>query len=325
MKLHPDVTSKIVKETFTDLEERFNEVHGDTYDYTKSVFTTKATRLTITCDIHGDFLKSPKAHIEGSGCNPCRISKRATEKIARFREVFIDRANIVHNFKYTYIGEYNGADKHLLMSCPIEGHGEFPQRPNAHLKGQGCPICGDIQKGITQSNYSRDKLVSAVQNIHGDKYTINKEDYHRDGIPMKVYCNFHNNDFLITPTVLLQGGGCQYCGEISKQLARTNNPTCLYYVKIENKYTETVYKIGVTSKPLNERFKGEQFAKDFTVLLQSSYMDRRTVLEFEQEILIKYKSSLLGSNTILAHGTNEIFNKDIVSEIKHYFKRSINE
>lgn len=56
------------------------------------------------------------------------------------KEQFVDKANIVHNFKYKYTTTvYNGATKNVDIICPI--HGIFTQKAYSHLQGHGCPKC----------------------------------------------------------------------------------------------------------------------------------------------------------------------------------------
>lgn len=46
-------------------------VFNNRYNYDKSIYLNNTTDVIITCDIHGDFLKSPKLHLRGVGCNKC--------------------------------------------------------------------------------------------------------------------------------------------------------------------------------------------------------------------------------------------------------------
>jgi hypothetical protein len=55
---------------------------------------------------------------------------------------FIKKAIITHDNKYNYeLVEYKNSLTKIKIICKT--HGEFKQVPNAHLMGQGCPICGD--------------------------------------------------------------------------------------------------------------------------------------------------------------------------------------
>lgn len=50
---------------------RATKVHGDRFDYTKSVYVKSSEPLTITCKKHGDFYQRPKDHYAGQGCRKC--------------------------------------------------------------------------------------------------------------------------------------------------------------------------------------------------------------------------------------------------------------
>ena len=55
----------------------------------------------------------------------------------------IKKFNNIHNGKYDYSKvNYVKTTVKVDIICPI--HGEFKQTPQAHLKGQGCPLCGRI-------------------------------------------------------------------------------------------------------------------------------------------------------------------------------------
>lgn len=52
-------------------------VHGDRYGYSKSKYLGSHTKLTITCNVHGDFEQPPTSHLGGKGC-PCCGSESST-------------------------------------------------------------------------------------------------------------------------------------------------------------------------------------------------------------------------------------------------------
>ena len=55
--------------------EKFVELarakHGDTYDYSSTVYVKSNLKLTIICRIHGEFSQSGSNHIQGHGCDKC--------------------------------------------------------------------------------------------------------------------------------------------------------------------------------------------------------------------------------------------------------------
>ena len=74
--------------------------------------------------------------LSGDGCPKCSGIRRDTE-------LFILEANDIHDFRYSYNNaDYKNSEDHLMIACPV--HGDFSQQAIAHLRGQGCPKCGEI-------------------------------------------------------------------------------------------------------------------------------------------------------------------------------------
>ena len=127
------------KLTTEDFITKANLVHNNKYDYSLTNYIGNKVKLDIICPIHGNFTQSPHHHLSGIGCNICGrektiISRRLTT------EDFITKANLVHNNKYEYSRvEYFNDRTKIKIICPI--HGEYTQRPIAHLQGCGCQKC----------------------------------------------------------------------------------------------------------------------------------------------------------------------------------------
>ena len=56
---------------------RAKSVHGNFFDYSKSVYVNSNTKICIICPIHGEFWQTPSHHLEGRGCKKCAIEKTA--------------------------------------------------------------------------------------------------------------------------------------------------------------------------------------------------------------------------------------------------------
>lgn len=69
------------------------------------------------------------------------MSKLTTDQvIVQFRSA--------HGSKYDYNQvEYVNDNKKVIITCLVEGHGDFTQSPNHHKRGKGCPKCNG--KGLT--------------------------------------------------------------------------------------------------------------------------------------------------------------------------------
>jgi hypothetical protein len=137
-KLRLEYIEKL-KMPLSNFIEKANLKHKNKYDYSKVVYVNARTKVVIICPLHGDFQQVPFSHLKGNGCPKCAIKLVASQRKSNTKE-FIDRANIIHNFKYDYSKtEYNFALEKLTIICPL--HGEFHQTPDNHLHGKGCRKC----------------------------------------------------------------------------------------------------------------------------------------------------------------------------------------
>lgn len=122
------------KLTTEDFIKKAKAVHGDEYDYSKTVYVNQKTDVIITCPLHGDFKQRPNNHYMGAGCPVCSGNKKSDTNS------FIEKAKAVHGDKYDYSNiVYKNNKAPVEIICPI--HGAFKQTPDKHLSGQGCPMC----------------------------------------------------------------------------------------------------------------------------------------------------------------------------------------
>lgn len=101
-------------------------IHGNIYDYSKSIYTKARDKVCITCPIHGDFLQQASLHMHGAGCPHCkksfgedRVRKYLKSKNVRYIEQYkILNDNSICKNKHFYVDffipdvnlviEYNG-------------------------------------------------------------------------------------------------------------------------------------------------------------------------------------------------------------------------
>ena len=123
-----------------DFIKKAKEVHGNKYNYDKTKYINSTKKVTITCPCHGDFEMLPGNHTSmKQGCPDCAKEKLSKSHISN-KEEFIAKARAVHGDRYNY-GKvvYNGDREMVTITC--SKHGDFPQAPNKHKLGQGCPYC----------------------------------------------------------------------------------------------------------------------------------------------------------------------------------------
>ena len=118
-------------------------VHGEMYDYSKTMYLNTRTKIVITCSSHGDFLQTPDAHLHGRGCDPCSRKTRSQMRNQKSRENFVSKAKNIHGGFYDYASSnYETSSTKLTIICP--NHGRFEQAPRDHLSGKGCPKCVSV-------------------------------------------------------------------------------------------------------------------------------------------------------------------------------------
>lgn len=197
------------------------EVHGDKYDYSKTLYVSAKTKVIIICKVHGEFLQQPQNHLLGRGCELCSYTHRGLNH--RTRELdFITKAYKIHNYKYTYNNvKYVKAQSHVSITCPT--HGDFQQTPSNHLNGFGCSECGGCVK------LSIDEFILRSNTIHNHKYSYTHAQYINADTKIHILCPTHGG-FQQTPSKHLQGQGCPKCKSSKGELKILN---FLEYMNIE--------------------------------------------------------------------------------------------
>ena len=128
------------------------------------------------------------------------------------KEVFVSKANIVHDCKYDYSKvQYVNARTKVCIICPK--HGEFWQTPHDHLTGRGCPFCKRETISSTKL-YSKEKFVEKANVVHDWKYDYSKSDYVDSKTKICIICPKHG-EFWQRPSNHLEGQGCQLCNSKS--------------------------------------------------------------------------------------------------------------
>ena len=135
-------------------------------------------------------------------------------------EQFIIKAKETHGDKYDYDKvEYIKSKSKVIINC--KHHGEFQQKPNSHLRGQGCPKCSAERIAISLTLTQEDFINRALK-VHDNKYDYSLSEYKNSYVKIKIGCKEHGI-FEQTPITHLQGQGCKECGMIKKNNKNTHN------------------------------------------------------------------------------------------------------
>ncbi len=127
------------KKTNEEFISDAKKVHGNKYDYSKTIYKGNKIKVIIICKKHGAFEQRTDDHLIGKGCSKCRIDTLSSTLLE-----FKTKAKKVHGDKYEYSKTiYKGNKSKVIIIC--KKHGVFEQRPDDHLAGKGCPNCKEYK------------------------------------------------------------------------------------------------------------------------------------------------------------------------------------
>jgi hypothetical protein len=133
----------------------------------------------------------------------------------RDTEEFIKLAKEVHGDTYSYTKvDYVRARSLVIITCKV--HGDFLAHPGNHLLGANCKKCADklVNKDRT---FSLEQHLVNVKEVHGDKYSYDKVEFHSGSQKVVVVCPVHG-DFNISFNLHRSGVGCRECANEASSL-----------------------------------------------------------------------------------------------------------
>lgn len=264
-----------------------------------------------------------------------KYSQELKNKIAQHN------SNIIHDKKYTIIGDYiNSSDK---MKIKCKSHGIFEQSYNNHTAGAGCPKCDTESKTKTKeviqnkikiienqllikekirmvigNKYPQDlknRIAQHNSNItHDKKYTI-ISDYISNYAKLKINCPKHGM-FIQSLNHHLEGRECPSC-----YVANFNNlPAQLYILKNELDQ----FKIGIsidTKRRINNLSNDSPFIK-ITQMIEYNFASFHRARKYESKIHQELKEYNIVFNEKF-DGYTEWFNcsfEQAIEVVNKYYK-----
>ncbi len=226
--------SNIYSPTTREWIEKAKKIHGNRYDYSKTVYKKTHSKVSIICKEHGVFLQTPANHLNGNNCPKCTGNYMD-------KSFFIQKANEIYKDKsgaplYDYsLVDYVDSSTKVTIIChnkdPETGkeHGEFNKTPNTLLTQHGCPKCGLESlrqiKSLTRLS-NKEFLDKAFPNeyeyLNGYKTAASK---------MHIKCKKCGHKFWQKANNHLMGAGCPAC-----KMSRLERAVCNYLKKHNVKY-----------------------------------------------------------------------------------------
>lgn len=306
MILHPDSKDKRTIKRFEKLEDDFNNIHKNFYNYDKSIYINFLKTIEIICPIHGSFFQKPGDHMHGQGCKKCSI-----EKLKNTYEIFIEKALKRNKDIYFYLNNIYYENKKQYIKIICKKHGYFIQETREHLRGKGCQCCAKNNKLTTKS------FIEKAKEIHKNKYTYEDSIYLKSSKKILIKCKEHGN-FEQTPNNHLMGRGCNICASNYGGGFNNNIKGMLYYIEISINDSK-IYKIGITNNSVKKIYK--KYINNIKIINTKIFEDGKKAREIEKKILNENKEYRISKlHKPIKNGNTEIFKIDIYDKIKKYFK-----
>jgi len=157
---------------------------------------------------------------------------------------FIEKALKIHNNVYSYDRvNYTHGKIGVFITCKI--HGDFIQRPNNHLQGQGCPKCKSFNMKITKKEF-----LCKANKIYNYKYKYSDFEFNSTKDKIIICCPVHG-EFKQSISSHLSGRGCKMCGRIlvtsttQKFIAKANIIHNFKYIYDQVIYERAILKIKI--------------------------------------------------------------------------------
>lgn len=177
---HKTKHTKTTEEKTNEFIQKARNIHGDKYDYSKTIYKKSSIPVIIICPIHGEFLQTPNAHLSGKGCKKCCGKNKTTEE-------FVNESIKKHGNKYDYSKvEYKDSKTKVIIQC--HKHGEFLMSPNKHLSGEGCPQCNDSMLESLTKRYLQKRNIKYIQEYSSDLLGKQRLDFYIPHKQIAIEC-----------------------------------------------------------------------------------------------------------------------------------------
>ena len=229
--------------------KKAKEVWADEYDYSRVDFKDYDTEVIIVCrkEGHEESQIKPKYHLNRNrptGCRKCG-RERQIEKATKTFEDFLRESREIHGNLYEYDEEsYKGSRKNMIIICKKDGHGPFPQTPDAHINQKhGCRKCRNELTG-ERSRLKYDEVLIRLNDnsrLNNTKVSFDENEYSGINAQLIIKCSKHGvQEPRLVNSMFNYTHPCIECtteiiGASNKKITK-ENVVKLLNEKFENKY-----------------------------------------------------------------------------------------
>lgn len=127
---------------------------------------------------------------------------------------FEAEAASIHSGKYDYSkAAYLNTHTPISIVCP--SHGDFQQRPNRHLQGDGCPKCA-LEKASLDRMKNLGHFLEMAYRTHGTRYSYERSIYSGINKAITITCKDHGDFVQRATDHIYNAAGCPSCGNLIK-------------------------------------------------------------------------------------------------------------
>lgn len=291
MKPHSN-TKDFIKKAIT--------VHGSLYNYDKAKYQKATLKVVIHCTKCGnDFYQQPSNHLSGQGCSYCK----GTQKTIKNLQTATNHLPYTFDFS-TYV---NGKSK-IPIYCSKHDSTEYRTVTHILKRKTYCSSCETECRISNRKLKGMELFLSKAKKIHGCKYDYSEVVYEKMTTPVKITCNTCKFLFTQIPHNHLRGTGCPACGKNSQGWSANrykNKPTVLYVLYL----SDTIYKIGITSRDVLTRYKGE--STPYTIIFEVTFNNGEDAWKTEKQLLQNFRQyAYKGPKVLKNTGTRELITKN---------------
>ena len=173
----------------------------------------------------------------------------------------------------------------ISIICPK--HGLFEQQAGSHLRGSGCPCCGDARSAFRRASNSAKSFISQAQAVHGvGTYDYSRATYINNSKKVTIICPKHGAFEQQPQNHILSRNGCPACARALWADRTSGREATLYFVEFSNE-SERFFKVGITSHDVATRYNtpSSRGGYNITVLAVHKSSNAVAVFEWEQSII----------------------------------------
>ena len=144
-----------------DFVKRAEDIYGDAFDYSKSIYKGLFENIEIVCKQHGSFFRTPCNFLrQKNGCPQCNELSANIKKFNKIKQELQNKDKDKYDYSLFTFQDYQ--NKRIPTIC--KKHGLFIRDFESHLYGdRGCQKC-------SYGHLTTEEFIQQSKDLHGNFY-----------------------------------------------------------------------------------------------------------------------------------------------------------